>query len=67
MSTEVGVELFVYGSLKRGFHHHDQLRDAEFRGPAETAPGHQLVLQGDQRKRLPAILANRGVKKVTVG
>jgi gamma-glutamylaminecyclotransferase len=47
MSTQVGVELFVYGSLKRGFRHHDQLRDAEFLGPAETAPGHHLVLQGE--------------------
>ena len=27
----------------------------------------RLVLQGDQRKRLPALLQARGVKKVTVG
>ena len=26
-----------------------------------------LVLQGDQRERLPALLAARGVRKVTVG
>jgi translation initiation factor 1 len=29
--------------------------------------GDTLVLQGDHRKRLPAILMERGVKKVTVG
>lgn len=29
--------------------------------------GDALVLQGDHRKRLPAILTARGVKKVTVG
>lgn len=27
----------------------------------------RLVLQGDQRKRLPPLLAARGVKKVTIG
>jgi len=27
----------------------------------------RLVLQGDQRKRLPALLHARGVKKVTIG
>ena len=26
-----------------------------------------LVLQGDHRKRLPALLTARGVKKVTIG
>src|SRR5690349_20789812 len=29
--------------------------------------GETLVLQGDQRKRLPEILTSRGVRKVTVG
>ena len=29
--------------------------------------GATLVLQGDQRKRLPALLTARGVRKVTVG
>jgi translation initiation factor 1 len=29
--------------------------------------GDTLMLQGDQRKRLPALLAARGVKKVTLG
>jgi translation initiation factor 1 len=27
----------------------------------------RLVLQGDQRKRLPALLTERGVRKVTTG
>ncbi|HET7785335.1 MAG TPA: translation initiation factor [Myxococcales bacterium] len=29
--------------------------------------GETLVLQGDQRKRLPGLLSSRGVRKVTVG
>src|SRR4051812_20548410 len=29
--------------------------------------GETLVLQGDQRKRLPALLTGRGVRKVTIG
>ena len=29
--------------------------------------GETLMLQGDQRKRLPKLLAERGVKKVTLG
>lgn len=29
--------------------------------------GDALVLQGDQRKRLPRLLESRGVKKITVG
>jgi translation initiation factor 1 len=33
-------------------------------GTVETAT---LVLQGDQRKRLPELLAERGVRKVVVG
>ena len=36
-------------------------------GCGGSIEGSSLVLQGDHRKRLPAILANRGVKKVTVG
>ena len=36
------VRLFVYGSLKRGGLHHDELRGAAFLGEAETAPGYVL-------------------------
>ena len=36
-------------------------------GCGGTVEGSSLVLQGDHRKRLPDILAKRGVKKVTVG
>jgi len=35
-------------------------------GCGGLAEGEALVLQGDHRARLPAILAGRGVKKVTV-
>jgi translation initiation factor 1 len=35
-------------------------------GCGGVVEGESLVLQGDQRKRLPALLAGRGVRKVTV-
>jgi gamma-glutamylcyclotransferase (GGCT)/AIG2-like uncharacterized protein YtfP len=40
------VPLFVYGSLKRGFSHHDRLAGAEFVREATTARGHRLVVYG---------------------
>lgn len=36
-------------------------------GCGGTIEGDALVIQGDQRKRLPALLAARGVRKVTIG
>jgi translation initiation factor 1 len=36
-------------------------------GCGGTIEDERLVLQGDQRKRLPALLQARGVKKVTIG
>jgi translation initiation factor 1 len=36
-------------------------------GCGGSVEGDALTLQGDQRKRLPALLTARGVKKVTVG
>ena len=36
-------------------------------GCGGTLEDERLVLQGDQRKRLPALLQARGVKKVTLG
>jgi translation initiation factor 1 len=36
-------------------------------GCGGVVEGESLVLQGDHRKRLPALLSARGVKKVTVG
>ena len=36
-------------------------------GCGGTIEGDTLVIQGDQRTRLPALLAARGVKKVTIG
>jgi translation initiation factor 1 len=36
-------------------------------GCGGVVEGDAIVLQGDQRKRLPALLAARGVRKITVG
>jgi translation initiation factor 1 len=36
-------------------------------GCGGVVEGENLVLQGDHRKRLPAILTAKGVKKVTIG
>ena len=36
-------------------------------GCGGVVEGDTLVLQGDQRKRLPALLTARGVKKVVIG
>ena len=36
-------------------------------GCGGTSEGDSLVLQGDQRKRLPALLEARGVRKVSMG
>jgi translation initiation factor 1 len=36
-------------------------------GCGGSIEGDAIVLQGDQRKRLPALLAARGVRRVTVG
>lgn len=48
-----GIDLFVYGSLKRGFLHHDRLAGAEWVREATTAPGHRLVVYGSY----PALVA----------
>jgi gamma-glutamylaminecyclotransferase len=41
------VRLFVYGSLKRGGRHHDQLAGAVFVGQATTLPGYRLEPLGE--------------------
>jgi gamma-glutamylcyclotransferase (GGCT)/AIG2-like uncharacterized protein YtfP len=41
------VYLFVYGSLKQGGLHHDELRGSKCLGPAKTLPGYALVQLGD--------------------
>jgi len=41
------VHLFVYGSLKRGGRHHDELTGATFLGEAETGPGYRLEPLGE--------------------
>jgi gamma-glutamylcyclotransferase (GGCT)/AIG2-like uncharacterized protein YtfP len=39
--------LFVYGSLKRGGRHHDELEGATFLGVAVTGPGYRLEPLGE--------------------
>lgn len=39
--------VFVYGSLKRGFRHHDQMAGARFLGEARTAARYTLVIAGE--------------------
>ena len=41
------VRLFVYGSLKRGGRHHDELAGAVFLGEATTVPGYRLEPLGE--------------------
>jgi gamma-glutamylcyclotransferase (GGCT)/AIG2-like uncharacterized protein YtfP len=48
------ARLFVYGSLKCGFRHHDVLAGAVFVRAAATAPGYRLVLLGEY----PALTAD---------
>jgi gamma-glutamylaminecyclotransferase len=38
--------LFVYGSLKRGYAHHDRLARAGWLRAARTAPGYRLIVYG---------------------
>jgi gamma-glutamylcyclotransferase (GGCT)/AIG2-like uncharacterized protein YtfP len=47
--TSASVRLFVYGSLRRGERHHDELEaaGATFLGEAETAPGYRLEAVGE--------------------
>jgi len=45
----VKVRLFVYGSLRRGERHHEELRGARFLGEFETEPGYALTAVGEYR------------------
>jgi gamma-glutamylcyclotransferase (GGCT)/AIG2-like uncharacterized protein YtfP len=47
------VHLFVYGSLKRGGRHHDELDGATFLGLAETGPGYRLEPLGEYLALVP--------------
>ncbi len=55
--------LFVYGSLKRGFVHHERLARAEWLREASTAPGHGLIVQGVY----PALVVVRGATSIVHG
>jgi gamma-glutamylcyclotransferase (GGCT)/AIG2-like uncharacterized protein YtfP len=55
------VRLFVYGSLKRGGRHHEELQGARFLAEAETAPGHAVIQLGDY----PALIEAPGPGVVT--
>jgi gamma-glutamylaminecyclotransferase len=44
--SEPVSELFVYGSLKRGFRHHSELAGADFLAEARTVPGYTLISLG---------------------
>ncbi len=46
-ATSASVQLFVYGSLKRGGRHHHELAGAAFLGPAETIAGYRLEPLGE--------------------
>lgn len=54
-------ELFVYGTLMKGEHHHSELASAEFLGAAETEPAFALV----QIDYYPALL--RGGSSKVIG
>ena len=47
------VHLFVYGSLKRGGRHHDELEGATFLGLAEAGPGYGLEPLGEYLALVP--------------
>jgi gamma-glutamylcyclotransferase (GGCT)/AIG2-like uncharacterized protein YtfP len=51
--SRASVRLFVYGSLKRGGRHHEELASARFLGLAETEPGYRLEQLGEYLALLP--------------
>lgn len=50
------MRLFVYGSLKTGFRHHDELAGCELLGQARTRDGFRLVRLGEY----PAMVKGSG-------
>jgi gamma-glutamylcyclotransferase (GGCT)/AIG2-like uncharacterized protein YtfP len=52
--------LFVYGSLKRGARHHDELGGAPFRGLASTDAGYALVGLGPEPSDYLALVEEDG-------
>jgi gamma-glutamylcyclotransferase (GGCT)/AIG2-like uncharacterized protein YtfP len=53
------VRLFVYGSLKRGGRHHDELQaaGATFLGEAETVPGYRLEALNENETEYLALVS----------
>lgn len=48
------LRLFVYGSLRRGGQHHEELRGSRFLGEARTTPGFALTTLGPYWALVPA-------------
>jgi len=53
--ASASVRLFVYGSLKRGGRHHEELAGATFLGEAETVPGYRLEALGEYWALVPVV------------
>lgn len=54
------LRLFVYGSLRRGERHHDELSGAEFLGASVTTPSYRVVECGGYPALVPGTAAIRG-------
>ena len=54
------VRLFVYGSLRRGERHHDELADAEFLGACATLPSYRVVEVAGYPALVPGTVAVGG-------
>ena len=55
-----GLRLFVYGSLRRGERHHDELSGAAFLGASVTTPSYRVVEFAGYPALAPGTHAVRG-------